>query len=207
MPGVVFAIQIDNQRPARDPSTLRELTTIGAIGALCDLICLVLFSAIRAIFPRNTPDVGKILRLGFPYFKVHAVSEFWWIVGLVIFSCGLAYALGRFQPRVAGAIASGDIAFNSAWWELFHTNPTSRMYVGCELQDGSYIGGYLFRYSSEIDETQDRDLALVEPIKYRPVGKQDAELLKNVGTVSLSASQIKFLAVTYEQAGGSQTSP
>jgi Family of unknown function (DUF6338) len=199
LPGVIFVIQVDNRRPVRELSSLRELVSIAAIGALCDLTSLILFGILRALFPGETPNVGKIIRVGAVYFRLHAVSEAWWILGLLGFSCGLAYVLGRYQPRLAGAVVSGRITFNSAWWELFHLNPQSRIYVSCELQDGSYIAGYLLRYSTETDETPDRDLALAEPISYRPVGRQEATVLDKVGAIVISASQIKFLTVTYEQ--------
>lgn len=192
-------IQVDNRQPVRDLSPLRELISIAAVGALCDLVSLALFGIVRVWFPRDTPDVGKIARIGNAYFKLHVVSEAWWIVGLFGFSCLLAFILGKYRPLIAGAVVSGRITFNSAWWELFHLNPDSRIYVGCELQDGSYIAGYLLRYSTETDETPDRDLALVEPISYRAVGAQETTVLEDVGAVSISASQIKFLAVSYEE--------
>jgi hypothetical protein len=199
LPGVIFAIQVDNSRPQRELSPLRELLSIAAVGALCDFISLALFGLVRAWFPLDTPDVGKIERNGYAYFKLHIVNEVWWTIALFGFSCLIAVLLGRFVPATAGKIVSGRITFNSAWWELFHLNPESRIYVGCELQDGSYIAGYLLRYSTEIDETQDRDLALVEPISYRAVGRQEASVLNKVGAISVSASQIKFLAVRYEE--------
>lgn len=176
MPGVIFVIQVDNRRPVRDLSPLRELTSIAAVGALCDFVSLCLFGLLRAWFPPDTPDVGKIVRIGGAYFKLHVVSEAWWIVGLFAFSCLLAFLLGKYRPLIAGAVASGRITFNSAWWELFHLNPDSRIYVSCELRDGSNIAGYLLRYSTETDESPDRDLALAEPISYRSVGSQDSTI-------------------------------
>jgi hypothetical protein len=203
VPGVVFVIQVDNRRPTRDLSALRELVSIAAVGALCDSVALVVFSILRAFLPRQTPDVGGIARFGFSYAKLHLVSEGWWLAGLLVGSCALAYLLGRYWPGVAGAVASGSITFTSAWWELFHANPGTRIYVGCELQDGSYIAGYLWRYSTETDETPDRELALTGPVTYWPAGHPEpTESMQNVGAVSIRASQMKFLTVTYQDTDG-----
>lgn len=199
IPGVVFVIQVDNRRPTRDLSSLRELVSIAAVGALCDFITLVLFGVLRILLPRETPDVGNIVRVGSAYVRLHFVTDAWWAVGLLAFSCGLAYALGRFWPGVAGAVVSGRITFTSSWWELFHMHAGTRIFVGCELQDGSYISGYLLRYSTETDETPDRELSLTTPMYYRPLGGRESKPLDGIGAVSIRASQIKFMTVSYIQ--------
>jgi len=68
--------------------------------------------------------------------------------------------------------------------------------IGCELNDGSYLGGELFTYNSDEDETGDRELALSSPITYRAAGDDPVDL-EDVGAVSVSARQIKFLTVSY----------
>jgi Family of unknown function (DUF6338) len=197
LPGVIFAVQIDNRRPTRDLSPLREIAAVAGVGALCDFLILLLFGVFRALFPRLTPDVGSIVRFGTAYIEPHYISVGWWVAGLLVASCSLAYLLGRYRPGIAGRVASGNIAFTSAWWELFHMNEDSFIYVGCELQDGSYIGGYLLRYSTEVSETPDRELALSAPISYRPAGVPEDSELENVGAVTVSAGQIKFMSVAY----------
>jgi Family of unknown function (DUF6338) len=198
VPGVVFVIQVDNRRPTRDLSALRELVSIAAVGALCDFTVLVIFGILRAFLPAQTPNVGSIAQFGFSYIKFHLVSDSVWLAGMLVASCLLAYILGRFWPGVAGAVAAGHITFTSAWWELFRANPDSKIYVGCQLQDDSYIAGYLWRYSTETDETADRELALTAPITYSLAGSPDSRrTLENVGAVSIKASQMKFLTVSY----------
>jgi hypothetical protein len=197
VPGVVFAIQVENRLPNRELSSLRELATIVGVGALCDFIVLVLFGLCRAILPRHTPNVGAIVNSGMPYVRLHYTNIGWWSAGLLAVSCGLAYGLGRYKPEIAGRIAAGKIRFTSAWWELFNMYPDSLVYVGCELQDGSYIAGFLLRYSTEVEETPNRELALSAPISYRPTEETHLSVLEDVGAVSISAGQVKFLTVTY----------
>jgi hypothetical protein len=134
LPGVVFAVQVDNRRPTRELSSLRELAIIAGMGIICDSLALLIFGIIRALLPKMTPDVGSIERKGTEYIKLHFVSVGWWFVGLFLVSCGVAYVLGRFMPGIAGKVTSGKIAFNSAWWEAFHMHPDAYKYVGSQIK-------------------------------------------------------------------------
>lgn len=198
IPGVIFVIQLDSRRPYQDLSSLRELVTISAVGALCDLVTFVLFGIFHAVFPGLTPNIGAIVRNGSRYVRFHYVDDVWWTVGLLVTSCVLAYCLGRFWPRATGVVESGKVKSTNAWWELFHMHPDTRIHVGCELQDGSYISGYLLRYSTEADDTSDRELSLADPVMYRFAGTSEIRQLEHVGAVSVKASEMKYMAVTYQ---------
>jgi hypothetical protein len=199
-PGVIFAVQLDNQRPIRELSALRELAAVSGVGVICNALVLLIFGIIRASFPGITPDVGSIERNGTSYVISHFASIGWWAIALLLAACGLAYFLGSVTPQIAGRVASGKIAFTSAWWEVFHQHPDAYVYVGCQLQDDSYIAGFLMRYSTEVDETPDRELVLCAPISYRPAGGTESPL-ENVGAVTISASQLRFLTVAYTYTG------
>lgn len=204
-PGVIFAIQADSRRPARELSALRELTTVAAVGAICDITVLVLFGFLHLLRPRITPDIGVMARVGLPYIRTHLISISWWLLGLLIASCLLAWLLGRYWPAVvAGNIVAGRINFTSAWWEVFHKYPDTQKYVGCELLDGSYLAGYLMRYSTEPDEIADRELVLASPITYMSPMAQESSVLSNVGAVSVKASQMRYMTVTYKVATATQ---
>jgi hypothetical protein len=197
MPGVIFAIQLENQQPAREVSPLRELATIVSVGIVCDALALLLFGIIRAIFPSITPDVGRIERSGMQYVKSHFASVGWWSIALLLTACSLAYVLGRLRPQIANVISAPAIKSTSAWWEAFHQHPGANVYVGCVLQDDSYVAGYLNSYSTDVNETPDRDLILCSPITYRPTGSDEDSEMEDVALVTISASQLKFLTVTY----------
>lgn len=197
VPGAVFAVQVDNRLPNRDLSPLRELTLIVGVGAICDFLVLIIFGLFRTFFPRRTPNVGAMVHYGSSYIKAHYISIGWWTGALLAVSCGFAYAFGRFRPTIAGHIVAGRIRFTSAWWELFNLYPDCTIYVGCELQDGSHIAGFLIRYSTEVEETADRELVLSAPISYRPIDEEHASILEDVSAVTVSAGQLKFLTVTY----------
>jgi hypothetical protein len=172
-----------------------ETVLLGLTSFLCDAAALFVFGVLRVTIPDHTPDVGRLVRDGRTYFDAHYASVAWWALGLLTLACAFGFVLGRWPPRFAPIFAD-DITFTSAWWDLFEQYPDSTVYVGCELNDGSYLGGELFTYNSDEDETGDRELALSSPITYRAAGDDPVEL-EDVGAVSVSARQIKFLTVSY----------
>ena len=195
-PGFVFAAQRDRRSARRQRSTFGETVLLGLTSFLCDVAALLVFAVLRAAAPDHTPDVGRLVRDGRTYFDAHYAYLGWWALGLLALACALGFMLGRWPPRFTPVFAD-DITFTSAWWDLFEQYPDSKVYVGCELEDGSYLGGELFTYNSDEDETENRELALLAPITYRPAGVDDEVELDDVGTISVSARQIKFLTVSY----------
>lgn len=196
MPGVIFQIQADSQRPPHDQSSLRELISIAGVGAFCDTVVLLLFALARFIWPHFTPDTGRIEQQGISYIRLHYVSLAWWLFGLFAASCLLAWILGKYFLTSTSRYLAGKIFITSSWFELFSKYPDSRIYVGCELADGTYISGYLLSYSTDANETSDREIALAAPITHRPPGGS-ATILPNVGAVTVSAGQMKYMTVTY----------
>jgi Family of unknown function (DUF6338) len=85
----------------------------------------------------------------------------------------------------------------SAWWRLFHDNPGTRIYIGCTLDDGSYVSGFLNSYSKVGTEHADRELTLRAPITYRPPEDSNAVQVDNVGAIAISARHIVLMTVTY----------
>jgi hypothetical protein len=206
-PGIIFVMQVDSRRPTRELSALRELISIAGVGTICDITVLVTFGIVRFFFPRVTPNVGGIARVGLPYVRLHFVNIAWWILGLLIAACLLALILGRLWPGVAGRVVSGKIHFTSAWWELFHQKPGTVKYIACELLDDTYLAGYLLTYSTEPDESVDRELTLVKPIRYRARGSTQISELSNVSALSVRASQMKYMTVSYMPAPQQPNAP
>lgn len=111
----------------------------------------------------------------------------------------LAYLLGarigvigkvsrRFTPVITDA---------SAWYHVFESGPEdSYVHVGCDMRDGSYVAGRLAWYSTEVDEKADRDLALAEPISFRPVGDIRDRAL-TVPRMIISGREVSRMLVAY----------
>ena len=86
----------------------------------------------------------------------------------------------------------------SAWYHVFDEGPTGALvYVGCDLRDGSYVGGLLDWYSTEVDETADRDFVIAEPITYRPPDSSDDRTIDGFSRLVLSARDVARLYVSY----------
>jgi hypothetical protein len=195
-PGFVFAAQRERRTPRRRRSTFGETVLLGLTSFLCDVAALLVFAVLRTTIPDHTPDVGRLVREGRDYFDANFAYIAWWALGLLALACAFGFVLGRWPPRFAPIFAN-DITFTSAWWDLFEQYPDSTVYVGCELNDGSYLGGELFTYNSDEEETADRELALSAPITYRAAETDEPVELEDVGAVSVSAGQIKFMTVSY----------
>jgi hypothetical protein len=195
-PGFVFAAQRERRTPRRRRSTFAETVLLGVTSFLCDVSALLVFAVLRTTIPDHTPDVGRLVREGRDYFDANFAYIAWWALGLLALACAFGFVLGRWPPRFAPIFAN-DITFTSAWWDLFEQYPDSTVYVGCELNDGSYLGGELFTYNSDEEETADRELALSAPITYRAAETDEPVELEDVGAVSVSAGQIKFMTVSY----------
>lgn len=119
------------------------------------------------MWPDHTPEVGRLLLEGSAYAAPRLGYLLLWGFAVLILSSGLALLLGV-RPGPVQAVAerfAPAIVEVSAWYHVFDEGPEgARVYVGCDLRDGSYVGGLLEWYSTEVAETADRDLVIAEPI-------------------------------------------
>lgn len=199
---------------------------------------LWLFAAVRHLAPDHTPDLGRLLREPADYITSHLPYLAVWAAGIYVVALVLALLSGIVLPHRRSGIR--DV---SSWWLIFGDDDRAtsrrwpsrrrgegtdararvRQYVGCDLIDGSYRGGYVYAYSTEVEETLDRDIVLVAPISYVPAdppildapaaletaGKTSHEAppitdpaeLSDVGVAIVSAARIKFMTVTNVQSG------
>ena len=176
-------------------------------------------------------EPADYIRSQLPYLAV-------WAAGIYVLALALALFAGIVMPHRRSGIR--DV---SSWWLIFgdddrstsrrwpsrrrsdetDARATVRQYVGCDLIDGSYLGGYIYAYSTEVEETLDRDIVLVAPISYvpaeppildAPVAAESAEKtsheaspitdpaeLSDIGVAIVSAARIKFMTVTNVQSG------
>jgi hypothetical protein len=212
-PGVSYSAVRRLTYPEREKSTFRETAGTVFVSAACLVVALLGFALLRAIWPSATTDVGELIRHPDRFFRQHYVEVFLWALGIILFASGVGALLAWRLPSPERA------HFESAWHELFvvgwlnaySDEPKAKMwkrlvsrqrrrpgpvFVGCELHDGSYISGVLNSFSTEVEETEDREISLVAPISYRPGGADEAQKLE-VGTISVSARQLKFVAASY----------
>lgn len=202
-PGLAYVAIRERRFPSRNQSAFRETATVVFVSTAVNIGVIAGFGAVRMIAPSRTPDLGRLVRDAGTYVKSNYGVLGAWAIGLLIVACALAGLLAYFSPRlrdIRWLSRLGDVTFESAWHVVLHEEVDKvepSPFVGCELDDGSYIGGTLLSFSSEIDETADREISLVAPVFYRSTGADSDSELANVGTATVSSRRIKFLTVTY----------
>lgn len=178
--------------PTSDRSPFREtaLVVLGSAGT--HVFSGLVFGVLRSTFPERTPDIGGFIRDPGAFFQAHYLSVSVWGLGSLVIACVLAAIVARWGPELSGPVNS-----RSAWYLAFEDKRARGrgVHVGCELKDGSYLAGPLRRFSTEPEETGDRELTLEAPITYVAHGGTQVDLKVNMAVVS--AREIKFLTVSF----------
>jgi hypothetical protein len=211
-PGLCFFLARDALRPQRELSAFRETAVVVFVGLACDLSVLLGFAFIRRVAPSLTPDVHLFLLRTNRYSIRHVAFVSWWGVGLLAAACAIGFLAGRMKtvrvpvlhakwpPFSLRKLELGPIRFESAWYKLFHGHEDEIVYCGCTLEDGTWVGGYLKSYSTEVQETADRELILVAPIRLRPA-EMDTAVGFDTSAFVVSARRLMFLDVQYLEEG------
>jgi Family of unknown function (DUF6338) len=211
LPGYVFHRTALRRNPERTDTAVTEVLSVLFASIAIDTFVILLLLAAGAVLP-----VQKIDAAGFIADPQGYVAE---NVGLVAGWASTGFLLALLLAVIAGLrpwrrwlpgrwrewADDRERRYQdqqSAWWRLFHDNPDSRVYVGCTLDDGSYVSGFLNSYSKVGTEHADRELTLRAPITYRPSGDSDAVQIDTVGAVAVSARHIVLMTVTYTTTSG-----
>ena len=192
VPGLGYQLGRESQRPTRELAGFRETVSLAFAGIVAISVGLSTFGLLRWIAPNHTLDVGQLLRTPGPYFREHLPYMAFWTFAVLAFATGLAYCGRRYLRR-----AGGRHAYESAWSRVFEHAKKHQIYVGCELTDGTYVGGTLWTYNATVEETPDREIVLAAPISFRPNDDSAPVALEDVAIITLSASRINFTTVTY----------
>ncbi|MFJ3234729.1 DUF6338 family protein [Streptomyces sp. NPDC086787] len=197
LPGLTFVIVRERKGSERRPTPFRETGAVVFCSILTELAVLVVFAVLRGLMPELTPDVGRLVREGAPYAQVHYAELVWWAGGLLSAACALAAVV---------ALTSGvpHSSAMSSWWVMFEKwFPGESPLVGCVLEDGSYVEGRLASFNVSSDDLPDRDLVLIDPLKYRASGAAEAQDVP-WGAVCVSARRIVSMFVSYPLAPGQE---
>jgi hypothetical protein len=197
-PGICFVVIREARVPQRELSALRETAAIALVSFGADTIVLIGFGIFRTIWPKATPDVPKLVAAPKAYISAHLAVVGWWALGLLLLACLIAVLVAT-QAKL-DTIRLGPIQHVSAWYRLFHPGGSEK-FCGCLLDDESWVGGYVTSFSTDVDETGDRDLVLSAPIRYRAKGADDAVVLSNVSAYVVSASHIVGMQVSLVPVG------
>lgn len=202
-PGLVFITARQRVAPQQTVSVLRETAQLVCVSIVADIAVLALFGVVRSVWPDHTPDVGRLVRQPAEYLRQSYVSVTWWAVGLLALAALLAWAAGAggaWRLLRLPSTAPHESA-TSAWWLLFQDVPDRRVHLGCVLNDGGYVSGWLASYNTAVTETGDRDLTLSAPIRYRAKDAREATELADTSAVVVSARNVALLFVSYQATG------
>jgi Family of unknown function (DUF6338) len=191
-PGLAFFFIRDRRRPSRDLSTLRETGAILLVGLICDLITVGLLAILRAALPHHTPRIGSIVRDPRPYLEANLAYVLWWGFGLLAVAVAAGVGLAFLTTR-----GGGEVIYESAWYRALHYYPDEDLYVGCALNDGSWVEGFVGWFNDDVEESENRDLMLVAPIMYRPAGGEELRLRPGVMATIVAARRLVFLEVSH----------
>jgi hypothetical protein len=208
-PGLLHYVQRRVLAPQRSLSPLVETATLASVSLAANFVTLLAFFLVRLALPSHTPDVGALLRDGDDYLIPRLPYIIGWSFGLLTLSCTLAVVAARWDwLRTSFVRLFAPVIVNeSAWYHVFEEQPqdpaADQIYVGCDLQDGSYVAGILEWYSTETEDKPDRDLILGPPLLRRNRGQIDR--LAGMQRLIVSAREITMMYVTWiepAQAGG-----
>lgn len=211
-PGFFYTQQRRRQTELPVVSAVSETAALVVVSLMADLVGLAAFGVIRTILPHNTPDVGQLAAAGHLYIapRVAYVTE--WGVGVLAFSCLIGWLMA-FRPssssddeddrdKKKGRIRSWirlqltpTIVQQSAWDYAFTAAGNLDLYLTCYLKDGSVIGGYADWWSTQLQESTDRDLVLVAPITVTIDGTSNS--VEDADRLIVSAREIHRIFVRY----------
>ncbi len=197
IPGLVYNSQLRKRVPLRATSPLVEAGTLATVSLATNAIALTLFGLYRLVWSSHSPEPRRILGEGLDYTAERLGYVSAWTAALLFVSCGIAFWWGT-GPRLTRHLTARfapTIVDVSGWYQIFEEASDGHLvYVGCDMHDGAYLAGYLDWYSTEVEETADRDLALAAPITLK---RGDGEEVLSVERVLVSARDIVRMFVAY----------
>ncbi len=203
LPGFAYLVGKERYGTERHTSPFRETVAVVAASVTSEMIVLALFAIVHWLRPSWTPNIGALIHSGSAYAAGHYQSLATW--GLFMLALAVAAAYFATVPGVRRTFKRVPIVGTyphdstvSAWWIMFDKWPRGRdVQVGCILDDGSYVAGFLASFNNSADDSPDRDLVLKAPIQYRPPGAAELIPYASASAVSIPASRIVSTFVGY----------
>jgi hypothetical protein len=217
LPGFAYLVGKERNGTERRASPFRETVAIVAASATSEVFVLALFGIVRWLGPSITPNVGALVRRPALYLggsgtgSGHYAQVAIWLLAMLLLATTLAYAatcppVRQFASKLPLIGSFPHDSTVSAWWILFEkwrtmqetrTGSKVEIEVGCVLDNGAYVSGYVSSFNASADDSPDRDLILKAPIQYRPPGAQEPIPYLSASAVSIAASHVVTMFVGY----------
>ena len=193
-PGFAYVLRTERTVPSRQFTTFRETMRVVVASIFCLASTGVIFAIVQLLTSGVTPDVAQLIRAPARYVRQEFIQIAWWSLSAL----GIATFIGVMiaDPRLATQLRSAghhrtlrwltgfsdtDIRMRSAWDLVFnmHADQPGRIRVGAQMDDGSYISGYLRHFSVDPEDTADRDLVLQAPLQLTTCAHETLNLSYN----------------------------
>ena len=222
-PGFLYAGQRRALVPQAERSPLMETAAVVSVSLATNAVVVALFGVVRWLVPGHTPDVGALLRSRADYAVDHLPYLLGWATVLLVGSCAIAVGAARMDSyvpkdnvwgRVLDRLQRGKgrldavlppvIVESSAWCETLRARPGNYVHAGLELVGGGYVSGRVVWFSTNLEESGDRELVLGPPLQLRTA---KGVIEPAVDRVVVSAREIRRMDVdqfrdTVGQRGG-----
>lgn len=173
-----------------------ETTSVVSTSLATNAVVGAAFALVRWGLPAHTPDVGALLRQDSTYWIDHLPYLLGWASLLLVSSCALAVVIARVHPvrRLLANLFAPVIIESSAWCETLAADEGAYPHAGLELADGTFVSGRVVWFSTDLEETGDRDLVLGPPLRLRTAGGvRDLDVQR----VIVASRDIRRIDVTY----------
>jgi hypothetical protein len=212
LPGFAYLVGKERAGTERRASPFRETVAIISASVTSELFVLVLLSP----FWSRALDVDELVSDPGGYWQERPGLLALWGLAILLASTGVAYAatrpsirnpswgwlerkwVRRLRERLPWLQSEYPHSSSvSAWWLMFETWKLDReIYVGCVLEDGSFVQGSLESFNNAADDVPHRELVLLPPIRYRqPNGRTISDL--QCDALCISASRVVMMQVDY----------
>lgn len=202
LPGITYVAIRERKTPEQRRSAFRETAAVATVSIAANAAALTLFSLVHTLWPDATPEVDRAVQDMDVYFRDNYAEVTLWSVAIL----AAAIVIAAVAAVVAGKVRNPHPAEMSSWWLLFDDWPrrmNKRMErkdiyarAACYLNDGSMVEGTVQDFNRLTDETPDRDLILVRPIKR--LGADGNPVNVKSHAASISARDIRTMLLYYE---------
>ena len=209
IPGYFYYAVRRSVAPTRRVSTLVEAANVIVVAMITNTISLAFYGILQAVpwIRNHSPSIVDLIRDPSGYL-LHSNSRLAyvgvWAIALLILSTILAvifaYRVQKMIRRSTERIFETTRITDESVWDHFFSAVAPDdcvIYVECYMQDGSYAAGSLSWYNTDIDDTPDRDIALVRPLVLTSVSGTDLMEPGYDQVMIISARDIRQIVVTY----------
>ena len=211
IPGNAYNLTRRRIVPMGRASRVMETVQVVVTAFVFTAMSLALFGSLRHVswIGDNSPDPSCLIRAPRDYLLADDTRLLWvlaWAALVTLAAVLLAWLAAhrvwmhlwlpdKILKRIAPVVIDAP-----AWHRVFHDEVPEKaaVYVACEMHNGGYIGGQLSWYSTETEETPDREIVLAPPFfRTKPDGDIDENLASRTQQLVVSAREIRTIQVTY----------